>query len=92
MAIRATLLMGTSSSYCGACKKSADPDESGHFTQLGYGPENGTPGCGAWWDSVHLTTVYSSTPKEKMVPRLKEFYPSLKDIPLDRWTGFHGDA
>lgn len=48
----ATLLIGGSSSHCGNCRKSASPREEGHFTLLGYGPDNGQPGCGELWDSA----------------------------------------
>ena len=46
----ATLLIGGSSSICSNCSLDASPGEDGHFTLLGYGPNNGKPGCGELWD------------------------------------------
>jgi hypothetical protein len=54
----ATLIVGGYDSKCGKCNKSADPNESGHFTQLGY-RDNGEPGCGELWDLVSF--VYASS-------------------------------
>lgn len=47
----ARLILNRSDSRCGNCNKSADPNEQGHFTILGY-KDNGSPGCGELWDSV----------------------------------------
>lgn len=48
----ATLLIGGSSSHCSNCRRDASPHEDGHFTLLGYGPDNGKPGCGEPWDKA----------------------------------------
>lgn len=47
-----TLHVGGWSSRCGACGKSCDPHSETHDVVLGYGPERGSPGCGARWTQV----------------------------------------
>lgn len=54
----ATILIGGSSSICSNCSLSASPNEDGHFTLLGYGPDNGKPGCGEPWDRAVYVTYY----------------------------------
>jgi hypothetical protein len=51
----AILEIGRSESRCGACHGAANMYERGHFTLLGYGPQNGQPGCGVLWDEAVLT-------------------------------------
>ena len=86
----ATLEMGYTSSNCSECKKEFRPssaacNESGHFTVLGYGPDNGSAGCQEKWDKVVLVyPVYNET-KQGVVARLKEWYPELRHIDYDNW-------
>ena len=47
-----TLIVGSWSSHCGNCGKAANPQSETHDVVLGYGPENGTPGCGVRWTQV----------------------------------------
>lgn len=53
----AVLVVGSWMSRCGRCGRDADPHESGHYTLLGYGTDNGKPGCMAKWDTI--TSEYS---------------------------------
>jgi len=39
-------------STCGACGKQCDPRQETHMVILGYGPENGAPGCGVRFTSI----------------------------------------
>ena len=49
---RVVLWVDRWSSRCGACGRSADPKQETHAVQLGYGPENGSPGCGARFEAI----------------------------------------
>lgn len=66
----ATLLIYGSSSTCSNCNRDASPREDGHFTLLGYGPDNGKPGCGERWDrAIHMTHYgYRFTPENAVQP------------------------
>lgn len=50
----ATLRIGRTDSTCENCRKAADPSDRGHFINLGYGPDNGTPGCGEKWTDAYF--------------------------------------
>lgn len=52
VAATAVLIIDGWSSSCSACRKTARWDEEGHLMVLGYGDDNGTPGCGAKWSGV----------------------------------------
>jgi hypothetical protein len=56
----ATLLVGTTSTECSACHRSAWPSQITHDVQYGYGPDNGTPGCGATFTHIVSTYYYWS--------------------------------
>lgn len=62
-------------SYCGSCKKGADPDEKKHDTILGWA-ESYPPGCGVTW--THVSTDYVGVDPARTRPDL---------IPLDPLTG-----
>lgn len=86
----ATLEIGYSSSHCADCRinfknASAAPNEAGHYTVLGYGPENGTAGCQQKWDKIVLVYPSFYETKEQVVTRLKEWYPSLRNVPFEGW-------
>ena len=57
----AQLIINRTDSKCGDCGKSANPDESGHYTILGY-VDNGSSGCGKEWDSV--SSDYINMPEQ----------------------------
>jgi hypothetical protein len=88
----ATLEIGSSDSYCGSCAQNgktsnAKMTESGHYTLLGYGPDNGQPGCGEKWDHVVFPYVIDGT-RESIIEGFKKNCPNLADIPDDAWTVF----
>lgn len=68
----ATLHIGGWSSRCGVCGKSCNPSSKTHDVLLGYGEENGTPGCGVEW--THVASDYAGTDIEK---RVQEMRPDL---------------
>lgn len=77
-----TLMVDRFSSTCANCMKDADPSEKGHFTLLGYGPDNGQPGCGIIWTQL-LSLYYDESVEEDM----KRFRPDLKYVGLfTPWT------
>lgn len=41
------LIINRTESVCGGCGQSCDPAEKSHETTLGWGPDNGSVGCGA---------------------------------------------
>ena len=45
--LTAVIEIGGWSSHCSNCHREATYSETNHFTLLGYGPDNGRPGCGA---------------------------------------------
>lgn len=45
-----TLYVNRSDSRCGNCDRPATFRETTHATLLGYGPDNGQPGCGVQWE------------------------------------------
>lgn len=47
-----TLIINTWYSKCGSCGKDADPHQRIHAVVLGYGSQNGQPGCMVEWDSI----------------------------------------
>lgn len=60
------LIINSFDSRCGECGKSCQPHSKTHDVVLGYGPENGSPGCGVEWDRV--TTHYFGTAMEALLP------------------------
>lgn len=48
----AVLIIGRTTSWCGYCGRDADPTEKGHYTLLGFGQQNGEPGCQVVWTMV----------------------------------------
>lgn len=75
-----TLYIGRWSSSCGACGKPANLSEKGHFTLLGYGEDNGKPGCGTIWEYVTPTYV-----GPKVESTIKSMKPNLKY--KENWVG-----
>lgn len=53
------VIVGRSESKCGACRLGAIPDETGHYTLIGYGVPLNSKGCGVEWD--YCMNVYVST-------------------------------
>ena len=51
----AILEIGSSHSRCLACGRETGLDTDRHDTILGYGSDNGNPGCGEVWTEVRLT-------------------------------------
>jgi hypothetical protein len=70
------LVINTWSSTCGACGKPADPHEKYHDTLLGYGPDNGEPGCGVKWEFVDTDYVGGG-----VAEAAKGMRPDLKPLP-----------
>jgi hypothetical protein len=63
------LIINRTDSRCGACGKACDPREKRHATILGYGPDNGKPGCGAVW--THATSHYVGLGIEQAARRMR---------------------
>jgi hypothetical protein len=74
----ATLVVDRFSSKCGDCGKSCDPTSKTHDRILGYGSENGDPGCGVEWQNV--TTDYAGERDRNATINLR---PDLKYIGWD---------
>lgn len=53
----ATLMVDAWFSICSYCYRDCDPHEKGHYTLLGYGPDNGDPGCGEEFDNIMGTRI-----------------------------------
>ena len=50
----AILEISSSRSKCLACGRETDLNSDRHDTILGYGPDNGDPGCGEKWTEVKV--------------------------------------
>lgn len=74
---KGTIIIDTWYSTCGDCDKSATPNESHHNTILGYGPLNGTAGCG-----VEFKYAASNYMGLKMKETVKAKWPHLS------WVGW----
>lgn len=48
----ATVLVGSWSSHCNNCGKPCSYTSKTHDVILGYGEENGSPGCGIEWKFI----------------------------------------
>lgn len=77
--MNAVLEIGTWSSRCGACSKSANPHEETHTTVLGYGGPH-PPGCGVRW--THVQATYTG-----MDDRVAALRPDLELIPMPEGFG-----
>lgn len=80
----ATLIVGSSSSECKECDRavnSANPGEKGHYIQLGYGSNNGKPGCGENWTAVEF--VYIMT--RPQIEAFAAWHPHLIGLPA-KWV------
>lgn len=73
------LVINRSDSRCHECNRPCDPYAKTHDVVLGYGPANGTPGCGVEWD--RLASDYIGAGQEAAVRRMRPdltwapFYP-----------------
>jgi hypothetical protein len=65
----AVLIVDRWSSECGACGRSANPREETHATLLGYGEQNGKPGCGARFTSIRSAGFYPGDKEATMAVR-----------------------
>lgn len=65
--LRESLIINLSNSECGNCGRQVLPvgDSCEHLS--GYGPQNGTPGCGAKWK--YVTSAYMGERVEAAVKR-----------------------
>lgn len=54
-----TLIIDRWASYCGNCGKSTMPSDKTHKTIYGYGPENGSLGCGTTY--LYVTSNYTDS-------------------------------
>lgn len=70
-----TLIIGSWSSRCGSCGKDADPHHLTHDVILGYGSQNGQPGCMVRWDSV--TSEYDNP---NNIAAVKAMRPDLRYV------------
>lgn len=70
-----TLVVDRFSSRCGDCGKSANPFSETHDVILGYGSDNGSPGCDVRWENV--TSDYVSPNVKQEVTNLR---PDLRYI------------
>lgn len=71
--MKESVIINPSSSTCGNCHEDCDYDEKRHETVLGYGPKNGTKGCGIEWK--YVTTQYMGKRDEEAT---KECRPDLE--------------
>jgi len=61
--MKETVIINPWSSKCGNCGEDCSYSEAKHLTNLGYGPQNGTPGCGVEWK--YVTTEYLGKREEE---------------------------
>lgn len=80
----ATLLVDRSSSRCSACGKGCDPHELTHATILTYGPMNGSPGCGARFDSIQAMYMLDGHEDDDM-HRLRPDLPAANGCVFGGW-------
>jgi hypothetical protein len=81
--LMATIEIGSFSSKCGNCGKSASPSDDGHTTIYGYGPENGSPGCGEPWTAVSMEQVIClPTEPRKFKPLIGMVFENLRGLPM----------
>ena len=81
----ATLEIGHSNSKCLDCRKAgkpfwANPHERGHYTVLGYGPENGSAGCNQLWTEVVDGAPWYSNGNS--VEQIRTQFPHLALLPI----------
>lgn len=70
-----TLLIGSSSSHCNACGRACAPESKTHDVILGWGSDNGSPGCGVEW--LHVWSEYTG---EHATNAVKDMRPDLHFI------------
>lgn len=75
------LIIGSWSSRCGTCGKDADPHQRIHAVLLGYGSQNGQPGCMVEWDAV--TSEYDAP---NNVAAVKAMRPDLRYVDYSEVT------
>lgn len=78
----ATVQIGSSMSKCLGCGKSAGPDDDGHTTIYGYGPENGKPGCGEPWTAVELEYSRYDDDTKDWQPVIGYVFENLRGLPI----------
>jgi len=66
-----TIIINRFDSKCGKCGKSATIEDGYHKTVYGYGPENGTDGCGAVWEYIDSDYTGISHLLEEKYPQYK---------------------
>lgn len=87
----ATLIINSSSSQCGDCRRGAKPSEEGHFTVLGYNVVPGEEGCGATWDRVSIPYINGYETGPQMIQRLKYEWGFATNVPDENWSVFGMD-
>lgn len=76
----AIMEIGSWYTKCSACGRDTDWSPT-HEVLLGYGPDNGKPGCGAEFTAVSFTTIYPHMPEDPRVG--DDRYPQwMKELPL----------
>lgn len=73
--VEATVHIGNSTSHCGACGRPCDPMAASHDRLLGYGPDNGQPGCGAMFTATF--SVYGDRASVDATIRMRPDLPNL---------------
>jgi hypothetical protein len=82
------LYINRSDSRCGNCGYGADPNETGHFTTMGYGDERPRACQGIW---TGISSDYANYPE--MMASTEEgyiFYENLRGLPI--YTFFDEEA
>lgn len=78
----ATMEIGSWYTKCSACGRDTDWSPT-HEVLLGYGPDNGKPGCGAVFDAVSFTTIVPWWTPGYDPRQDDDRYPQwMKDLPL----------
>lgn len=73
-------------SQCGECGRDCDPKELNHDTLLGYGPDNGKPGCGAEFTHLEMGGWYGRD-FDKAAQALRPDLPLKRDTLQRRGRG-----
>jgi hypothetical protein len=79
------LLIDRWQSYCGICGWEASMYDEAHTTLLGFGSQNGSPGCGVRWTHVASKSYYPGADN-----RVQELRPDLIYVDIltspELWT------
>lgn len=84
---KAVIIIDTWSSECGGCGKQADPDSKTHDKLLGWGKENGNPGCGIRYK--YVASHYGGTEADEWCRRMRPDLEYIGCVMNDKDSGVY---